>query len=333
LAAFKRENVGMMPGEGGDYYTRLQQEVQRLEGIEEEIRLTRQRRDELRRQLDGEEPLAAGAGESSTVIDAEITQYEEQLATLRLRFTDSHPDVIQVLSVLDGLRAQREQLLASPTGSSVSMPNMSSLDMNPVYQQMKMNFNQSEIDLRELESQRNSQARRVNQLRQRVDTIPEVEAELKRLVRNNEVTRSQYDQLLRRLEQAKLSGAAEESKEDVKFRIIDPPSVSAEPVGPNRPLLTTGALLLALAGAVAVSFLFNLMRPVFFSTAQLERNFPYPVLGAVTMAPGTMRGVGLVSATMLSVAFGALLAVYVVLFLFSASIAGIVDAAGGVIGL
>ena len=94
-----------------------------------------------------------------------------------------------------------------------------------------------------------------------------------------------------------------------------------------------GVLLLALAGAVAVSFLFNLMRPVFFSTAQLERNFPYPVLGAVTMAPGTMRGVGLVSATMLSVAFGALLAVYVVLFLFSASIAGIVDAAGGVIGL
>jgi len=339
LAAFKRENVGMMPGEEGDYYSRLQQEMQRLEAIEEQLRLTRQRRDELSRQLEGEEPvfgLVGGsepAGDSGTVIDTEIAQYEEQLATLRLRFTDSHPDVIQVLSVLDGLRTQREQLLASRTGSSVSMPTMSGLDMNPVYQQMKMSFNQSEIDLRELESQRKSQSRRVNQLRQKVDTIPEIEAELKRLVRDYDVTRGQYEQLLRRLEQAKLSGAAEESKEDVKFRIIDPPSVSAEPVGPNRPILTTGVLLLALGGALAVSFLFNLMRPVFFSTAQLERNFPYPVLGAITMVPGATRGVSLLSASMLTIAFGALLAVYALLFLFSGSIAGLLDAVGGILGL
>jgi polysaccharide chain length determinant protein (PEP-CTERM system associated) len=339
LAAFKRENVGMMPGEEGDYYSRLQQEMQRLESLEGQLRSTRQRRDELGRQLEGEEPvfgLVGGTGdalESSTVIDSEIAQYEEQLATLRLRFTDSHPDVIQVLSVLDGLRARREQLLAAQGGSSVSMPTMSGLDMNPVYQQMKMSFNQSEIDLRELESQRNSQTQRVNQLRQKVDTIPEIEAELSRLTRDYDVTRAQYDQLLRRLEQAKLSGAAEESKEDVKFRIIDPPSVSAEPVGPNRPVLTTGVLLLAVVGALAVSFLFNLMRPVFFSATQLERNFPYPVLGAVTLAPGSAAGIGIVNAAMLSLAFGVLLVVYAVLFVFSGSISGLLDAAGSVVGL
>jgi len=339
LAAFKRENVGMMPGEEGDYYTRLQQEMQRLESVEEQLRTTRQRRDELSRQLEGEEPvfgLMGGAGQSvdsSTVIDSEIAQYEEQLATLRLRFTDSHPDVIQVLSVLDGLRAQREQLLATRGGSAVTMPTMSGLDMNPVYQQMKMSYNQSEIELRELESQRSTQTRRVNQLRQKVDTIPEIEAELSRLTRDYDVTRNQYDELLRRLEQAKLSGAADESKEDVKFRIIDPPSVSAQPVGPNRPLLTTGVLLLALVGAVAVSFLFNLMRPVFFTATQLERNFPYPVLGAVTLAPGSAGGIGLVNATLLSVAFGSLLAIYAVLFIFGGSIGGLLSAAGSMLGL
>ena len=340
LAAFKRENVGMMPGEEGDYYTRMQQAMRRLDSIEEQLRLARQRRDELARQLEGEEPvfgLAGGmddTGDPGTVLDTEIASYEEQLATLRLRFTDNHPDVIQVLSVLEGLRAQRQRLIDERGGGiSVSVPSVSNLDVNPVYQQMKMNYNQTELEVGELQSQRASQARRVEELRQKVDTIPEIEAELKRLTRDYDATRDQYDQILRRLEQARLSGAAEESKEDVKFRIIDPPTVSAQPVGPNRPLLTSGVLILALGGAVAIMILFNLMRPVFFTVTQLERNFPYPVIGAVTLVPGARGGAGAVNSLVLAAAIGLLLLLYALMFVFSGSLATFADGLGGMLGL
>ena len=56
LAAFKRENIGLMPGETGDYYTRLQAAMVTQEEIRADLRLATDRRAEYERQLIGEEP-------------------------------------------------------------------------------------------------------------------------------------------------------------------------------------------------------------------------------------------------------------------------------------
>ena len=76
--------------------------------------------------------------------------------------------------------------------------------------------------------------------------MPEVEAELSRLDRDYEVNKRQYDTLLERLESAKISEQAEQSSENVKFRVIEPPTVPLKPSGPNRILLNSMVLLLAL---------------------------------------------------------------------------------------
>ena len=112
--------------------------------------------------------------------------------------------------------------------------------MNPVYQQMKMQFNQAELELSQLNTRRAGQAQIVKNLREKIDTIPEIEAQLTRLNRSYDVYRSQYGELLGRLEQARLSEDAEKSTKSLKFRVIDPPSVTAEPVSTNRKLLVTG---------------------------------------------------------------------------------------------
>ena len=66
----------------------------------------------------------------------------------------------------------------------------------------------------------------------RVNSIPEIEAELSRLNRDYEVNKQQYDTLLQRLESAKISQSADQNTENVKFRIIEPPTV---PVKAKRP--------------------------------------------------------------------------------------------------
>ncbi len=285
LADFKRRNVGMMPGEEGDYYSRLQLAMQRLDDLSAKLRLARQRRDDLKRQIEGEEPVfglvTPQTSAGSTPLDGQIAAYERQLAQLRLQYTDTHPDVVQVLSVLEGLRKERERILSQRSVGNTRNPG--SLDTNPVYQQMKMQLSQAEIDVSQLAAERRDQAAAVASLREKVDTIPGIEAELKRLTRNYDVTREQYEQLLQRLESARLSEAADSTKNDVAFRVIDPPTLAPHPVGPNRPLLLTAVLVISLMIGFGLAFLLNLAKPVFNSAQGLEHWYGVTVLGTVSL--------------------------------------------------
>ena len=64
-----------------------------------------------------------------------------------------------------------------------------------------------------------------DELEQAVDTIPEIEAELKRLNRDYGLNKQQYDELLKRRESARLSHEADQQSDDVKLKVIDPPRV------------------------------------------------------------------------------------------------------------
>lgn len=320
LADFKKQNVGMMPGEGGDYFARLQLEIDRLEMVESRLNLARQRRDELERQLEGEEPVFGLMSSDPVSIgtsryDSQIAQFERQLTEMRLRFTDTHPDIIQVKSIVEDLKAKKaEQARAQPRGSQTYSP----LDANPVYQQMKMQHSQVEVDLAELNAQNAAQKTLVRNLRQKVDTIPDIEAKLSRLTRDHQVTKTQYSQLLVRLESARLSEAAEESKSDIKFQVLDPPSAPVKPTGPNRILLETGVLIVSLGAGAFLTVALNFIWPVFFSARQLERVFGISVMGVVgvehaELAAGRKRW----GSVLLAVSLICLLTTYGLIVVFS----------------
>jgi hypothetical protein len=160
-----------------------------------------------------------------------------------------------------------------------------SLNENPVFQSMRLQLSSVELKLVQFQTKRNSQAKVVNDLRTKVDIIPDIEARLKKLNRNYEVNKAQYDALLQRLESARMTEAAEKSKNKLDFRIIDPPSVTPTPVGPNRELFMSIVLILAMGAGAAFMLLMSFVRPVFFSMRELEETFGIPVLGGIKYIP------------------------------------------------
>ena len=287
LAEFKRKNVGLMPEDGSDYYSRLQVEQTKLQGIDARMRVARNRKLELQRQIDGEEPVfgLVPADEASQMVtspqDRQIAQFEQQLTELRLRYTETHPDIVQIKRTIESLRAEKE---SSRRSSGPATKAYSPLDLNPVYQQMKIQLSQADVELAQLQAEYGGQAAIVGELRRRVDTVPAIEAELKRLTRDYDVTKNQYDELLQRVESARLSEDAEQSKDDITFRVIDPPTVPAMPIGPNRPFLLTGVLALAFAAGLGVALAMNAIRPVFYIGKDLQRRFGIQVLGSIRLA-------------------------------------------------
>jgi polysaccharide chain length determinant protein (PEP-CTERM system associated) len=275
LAAFKREHVGMIPGESGDYFARLQAEIERRDALRSEMQIAQQRRDALVRQMQG---TATGSGDVMTPrgeVEQKIGEYETRLDELLLSYTERHPDVISTRQTIEALRERLENMTDDVGALAAS---------NPVYQQAQIALNDAEVEIAGLQSRIGVHDRRVSELQGMLETIPEVEAELQALTRDYEITKANYEELVQRLEQAKLSGAVGETGEDVAFRIIDPPLAPLAPVAPNRPMLLAAVLVAALGCGGALAYILHQLNPVFTSRHQIYEDLSVPVLGSVSMA-------------------------------------------------
>jgi polysaccharide chain length determinant protein (PEP-CTERM system associated) len=290
LAAFKQQNVGLLPGFGGDYYQRLESEMGTLQQMQQRIAQMVQRRNELQRQLEGEEPTFGlmGSPEGSP-IDGQIARYRAQLDQLLLQYTEKHPQVQAIQQTIDQLEQEKRSgaklsTSVAPPGATVTGDQalVRSLDMNPVYQNLRLSLSQTDADIAELRGQMAAQQAVVADLRSKVNSIPQVEAELARLNRDYEVNKEQYDTLLQRLESAKISEQADQNTENVKFRIIEPPTVPVKPSGPVRPLLNTMVLLAALGAALGIAVMFAQLHPTFATRETLQRVANVPVLGTIS---------------------------------------------------
>lgn len=290
LASFKQRNVGLLPGSGGDYFQRLEQETGRLRELQSRSAQLTERRAELARQLQGEEPTFGMMGSSDgSPIDGQIARYRAQLDQLLLQYTEKHPQVQSIKQTIAQLEAEKRS--GAKISGSVAPPGaemgpdqalVRSLDTNPVYQNLRMALSQADADLAELRGKLAAQQALVADLRSRVDSIPEIEAELARLNRDYEVNKEQYDTLLKRLESAKISQQADQNTDNVKFRIIEPPTVPVKPSGPNRPMLDTMVLFAALAAGIGVAVLMGQLHPTFTNRETLQRLAGVPVLGAIS---------------------------------------------------
>jgi polysaccharide chain length determinant protein (PEP-CTERM system associated) len=290
LADFKKNNIGKMPGDRGDYFARLQTEMNGLTDVRSALSLAEARRAELQRQLAGEEPvifgLDADAGRNDRGgggdVSARIQELERRREELLLRFTEKHPEVQNVDRTLADLQArQAAELERVQRGRRATGDLSSSLKTNPVYQSLQVESKRAEVQVAEIRQDLAQREARVAELRRMVNSVPEVEAELARLNRDYTVTRAQYESLVQRLETAKLSDQADKTG-TVNFRVIDPPSVPLKPIAPNRPLLMTGILTVGLGLALALGLGLNLANPVFFTTESLASSLGARVIGHVS---------------------------------------------------
>ena len=292
LANFKRQNVALMPGQRGDYFSRLQSAEAAQAATQSELRLARERRAELLRQLEGEEPVfgimpstQAGAGAGGGFAAAKIRELELQLDELRLQYTDKHPRIGQILDTIELLKERQEQerAAAAASGSKTAPLTANPLDQNPVYQNMRIQLTNTEVEIASLRAEFSQQRKQVIELKTLVDTVPQVEAELSRLNRDYDVVRSKYEQLLAQLERANIGESVARSIDDVQFRIIDLPFAGLEPAGPQRQLLLAALLVAALGLGGALMFLLNQLHPVFLNSRAVTAATGVPVLGVVSL--------------------------------------------------
>lgn len=279
LADFKKKNVGLMPDERGGYYARMQSALSAIENTRTELQLAKRRQAELSKQLSGESPLISSSAYGGPGSPASmLRQYQEERAHLLNRYTEQHPDVQELETRIAELKA------AMDVGGS-DMPEQvddeSKAELNPVYQDLKFEWSKAGVEVESLKIRLAELERKSDNLNQYLDTMPEIEAQLARLNRDYEVTKSRYLDLVERRESAQLAQEAEQSTSESTFRIIEPPRVPAYPAGPKRGLFLSGVLAAAFGAGLGLALILVLVRPTFTGSRELKDFTELPVLGAV----------------------------------------------------
>lgn len=287
LKDFKLRNIDLQLSEGKGLTDRVYDINAELSRARQELREAENARDALRRQIAGEEPVLlfdtpGMVSDSVPELDGRIEAQRRSLDVLLQRFTEQHPDVIGARRLIRDLEEQKRQELVLRKKVAIDKP-AKPINTNPVYQQMKIALSEAEARVASLRARVTGYQAQYGQVVGAIRTKPQLEAELAQLNRDYEIHRKNYGALVERRESASLTGELEQTGSVATFRLIDPPRASSKPVAPNRQLLLSMALLVALGSGVAIAFIASQLRPVFFDSRTLREVSGLPILGSVSL--------------------------------------------------
>lgn len=281
LKEFKIKNMGMLPG-SGDFNGQMSTVSDQLSQARLELAEAEQARNAIRRQINGEPAQPGTKTIDPALLDPElegrIQAVQKNLDGLRLQYTEQHPDVVANKRLLEQLLAQKADL--SKTKKRSTDPGAG---YSPMLQQLTVALSAAEARVASMRARVDEFSARMARLRSQSTTAPEIEVQLTQLNRDYDINKANYQRLVERREQARLSGDLTSATDMLAFRIIDPPTVPNQPSGPNRLRLFSMVFGGALVAGLAVAFLMSQFRPTFMSQTALRDTTGLPVLGSIGM--------------------------------------------------
>jgi len=288
-AQFRQQYMNLLPGSGANV-SHLDQLRQATHQAEEAYHDAVAKRDALKSELagvpqyvsvDSAQIYVTNGRAPMSATEARLDDARRQLDTLRLRFTDQHPDVVAMKRQIAELETMVEQEKSgkSPDGSPRGGPRKSQVT-NPLYEQLKLRLSDAESTVAASKRRLDDLQAQLAEIEKNANLVPEIEAKAEDLDRDYGVIKHNYEALLQRREAATLGQSADTKADKITFRIVDPPQVPITPSSPNRPLLFSMVLFLGFGAGGGLALLLTQLDRSFSSISHL-RELGLPVLGAV----------------------------------------------------
>jgi succinoglycan biosynthesis transport protein ExoP len=198
-------------------------------------------------QLKNEEPMTVAFSRHAGN-DATITALENKMSQLLVRYTENYPEVVRIKAEIEAMKKQATaKPQGAPTGDTTE-PEMST--MNPVYQQLKQTFLQTETEIDALDARKKQLAALIGRKESELRNIPEGKKILGDLEKERDSHKNIYEQLLTRVGQSEVSKEMEIEDKTTTFRIVDPAVLPMKPVSPDRVKLIFIGIFLGILGGI-----------------------------------------------------------------------------------
>ena len=281
LAAFKQRYLGSLPDEEQTNLGLLTGMNTQLEAATQAISRAQQDKAFNQTLLAQEESnwRASQAGQNPETIDQQLDALQEQLAALRAKYTDEHPDVVKLKALISDLQ---KQMAAQPQGRNEAARRPALVEP-PQVQQLRAKLHQDDLNIADLTKQQAHIQDQIRVLEGRVQASPVVEQQYNELTRNYKTALDFYNNLLKNQAEAAMATNLEQQQEGEQFRVLDPASLPDKPSFPNKPLFLGGGAGAGLALGLGILFLLAVSDTSLHTERDVEVYLKLPVLAAVPL--------------------------------------------------
>jgi polysaccharide chain length determinant protein (PEP-CTERM system associated) len=252
LRRFKESHMGSLPEQLASNLAALERLQYERQVVASDLRAAMER-----------ETLVEQRPELATAIDslAELSRLKNELAALRTRYTDEHPEVRFLLGRISRL----EQTLAE----------------RGTVRTIQAQLEQARLDVRTLKARQLEVERRTSIFTARVEESPRTEQELATLTRDFQKLKENYLTLLNKKLEAQMAAKLEERWKGEQFKILDPASLPDQHIAPNRLLIVSAGLVLGLALGLAAAFTADFLDHSIKNIRELEATLAVPLLATI----------------------------------------------------
>jgi polysaccharide chain length determinant protein (PEP-CTERM system associated) len=223
-----------------------------------------------------EQPI--GTVQTGTESPLSLDSMQEQLADLKSKYTDQHPDVIRLKKKIADLEKKYEQKASAQLDES--RPNSSNLQSGLNNENIRQ-LEEIKIGIKRLEAIISDLGSKMNFYQKRVENTPKREQELMSLKRDYDNIRNTYNSLLNRKLESEIAVNMEKKQKGEQFRILDPAKLPMKPVSPDMNKLLLLSLAAGLGIGAGLIFLLEYFDTSFTTIRDIESFLDFKVLAVV----------------------------------------------------
>ncbi len=290
IKEFKQRYMGELPQQLDANLRALDRFQMEMKATLEALKAAEDRKESIEK-LMATAPLESEVG--GNILLTRLDQLKTQLSNLRSEYKEDYPDIALVQKEIKGIEealAKGDKNLESESNShSKGTPersrSQSSRSRDPMTQNLTTQLREASLEISGLKTRRVNLNNQIALFEKRVENTPLREQQLMTIMRDYENIQKNYQSLLDKGLEAKISENLEKRQQGEIFRILDPADLPLSPYKPNRAIIVLVGLMFALGGGLGLVFLREQLDQSFKSGEELSEAMGMPVLATIPHQP------------------------------------------------
>ncbi len=283
---YKQRYMGELPEQLNANLNQLSRLQEAIQTTDESILAAEQRKLLLQDQLVNRERTEVTVAGDRVVTTNPLQTLLNQLAHYQSRYTDQHPDVIEIKKDIATLTGKLKSQYPEETKSHATTV---SGKIDPATIELKNQLADVSGEIARLKAERQRSVKKMSIYQQRVENIPKREQELMSLTRDYNITKENYQSVLDKKIDAQMAENMERRQQGEQFKILDPAELPEKPFKPSWKKIMFLSFILGLGSGVGLAFLLEYADKSFRDQEDMESFLGIPVLASIPLTH-TERG-------------------------------------------
>ncbi|MFK5950006.1 MAG: hypothetical protein QM500_14680 [Methylococcales bacterium] len=286
LEEFRSRNPDARPGSVTEVSARIRSLTSDIEKTKLSLREATIKRESLQSQLSGEAAITISMSKEG-LYRKKISNFQTTLETLRLDYRETYPDIIRIKHQIEFLKTAMNAEIEQRKSAKLIAHNKGAeyidegILLNPLYQELRSEASAVQTKIATLEARTQEMNNMLELEYARARRIHGGEAELAKLTRNYQVNQDIYNDLLRRMERARVSKSLDEENQGLTFKIQEPAKLPLIPTGARFLHFAMAGLILGLAIPIGLLYFMLQVDPRVRFSQRITSELNIPVLAEI----------------------------------------------------